>query len=235
MRLGFCFLVLPAFVLVGCVNLPFGIAQGAKTPVYPDCLNLSPSRSAFRPPSHPECINDVLKLGENRSVRGGEDYLGIAPQEVSFIGCSAAPFVTFPGHGLSSSKPTIYYPTGGELSLDDYIAPLLHELGHVFQLKHAGSYEKLMTALDNSIERVELGADFIAGFGASHLGLEPRAFLINLSLFGSYNNQDSDNHGRPEDRTAAFREGYFYSNKHATVADSYSDFEDNRYAQIKHM
>jgi hypothetical protein len=195
-------------------------------PVFPDCLNVSPPRNPFRPLDHPKCNQDTLNFEEDKTIHDGEKLLDITPQEVRFIGCDDAPFVTIPAFGLSDSKFSIYYPTGVHLAHDGYLAPLLHEMGHDAKLK---------ASLDDSIERIELGADFIAGIGANRLGLEPNAFLLNLSLFGSYNSRDFNYHGKPEDRAAAFRNGYFYREEQSTVTDSYADFQDNRFAQIKHM
>jgi len=228
-------LLRPLLCACGCLSFLFATAlRGTQSPVFPDCLNVSASRNQFRPTDHSECSKDVLNLGSDKTIDDGEVLLGITPQEVKFIGCAAAPFVTFPAPGLHS-KFNIYYPTVVRFEHDGYIAPLLHEMGHVFQLKQSGSYAKLKASLDDSIERIELGADFIGGFGASRLGLEPNAFLLNLSLVGSYNHGDFDSHGRPEDRAAAFRSGYFYQEKQATIGDAYADFQDNRFAQIKHQ
>jgi hypothetical protein len=224
----------PFLVACGLLALPVAIAlSSTQSAASPDCLNVSSSPNPFHTSGHPECSKDVLNLGDDKSIHGGEKLLGITPQEVRFIGCAAAPFVTFPALGLSSSKFSIYYPTGVQLTHDDYLGPLLHEMGHVFQLKQAGSSAKLKASHDDSIERIELGADFIAGIEANRLGLEPRAFQINLSLVGSYNSRDSDYHGKPEHRAAAFRNGYFYQDKQAAVTDAYADFQDNLFAQIK--
>jgi hypothetical protein len=223
-------------VVCGCFAFPLATGLcGAKSSVFPDCLNVSSPRNPFRPTDHDECSKDALNFGDDKTVHDDEKLLDITPQEVRFIGCAAAPFVTFPAFGLSNSRYSIYYPTGVQLAHDDYLAPLLHEMGHVFQLKQAGSYAGLKASLDDSIERIELGADFIAGIGANRLGVEPKLFLINLSLVSSYNRSDSDYHGRPEDRAVAFRNGYFYQEKQATIANSYADFQDNLFAQIKNM
>jgi hypothetical protein len=223
-----------SLIVSGCLALLLAmILSTTQGRAFPDCLNLSPSPNQFNPTDHPDCSKDPLDLSNDKAVRNGEALLDITPQEIRFIGCEPAPFVTFPAVGLNS-KFTIYYPTGIQLAHDKYVAPLLHEMGHVFQLKQAGSYKKLKASLDDSIERIELGADFIAGLGANRLDLEPNTFLINLNLVGGYSKGAQD-HGRPEDRAAAFRNGYFYQEKQFTIADSYADFQDNRFAQIKHQ
>lgn len=226
----------PSFiVLFSCLGPLAAVFSDAQIQAYPDCLNVSPTSRRFNPVGNRNCVKDTLNFAEDKVILDDERLLRISPKQVRFIGCGEAPFVTFPALGLSNSQFTIYYPTGAQLKHDDYLAPLLHELGHVFQMKEAGGYAKLKDSVSDSIERIELGADFIAGFGADRLGLEPSSFLLNLSLVGSYNNRDLDNHGRPEDRAAAFRQGYFYKDKQTTIVTSYADFQDNRFAQIKNQ
>jgi len=219
----------------GCLAFITAAGLGSfERPIFPDCLNAASAANSFRPTEHNvDCNKDALNLWNDRSVREGAKLLGINAEEVRLFGCMPAPFRTVPALGSSNQKFSIYYPTGVQLGQGGYIAPLLHEMGHVFQLKLVGSYQKLQASHDNSIERIELGADFIAGYAAGHLDLEPKAFLVNLSLIGSYNGKDLDYHGRPEDRAAAFRNGYFYMERQSTLTDSYADFQDNRFAQIK--
>jgi hypothetical protein len=209
------------------------LGQSDHPAAFPDCLNSSSSKAPFHSNEHTDCDGDPLDQANNKIIKEDEELLGIGPRDVRFIGCAAAPFLTVPGSGLISSQATIYYPTGSKFKPDSYAAPLLHELGHVFQLKQAGSYAKLRASLDDSNERIELGADFIAGIAANKLGLTPAEFLINLALIGSYNIQDKDFHGTPANRTQAFRNGYFYDNA-SRIADSYADFQDNLFAYIKH-
>lgn len=199
---------------------------------FPDCLNSSSSKAPFHSSEHTDCDGDPLDQANNKIIKEDEALLGISPRDVRFIGCAAAPFLTMPGSGLITSQATIYYPTGSKFEPDTYAAPLLHELGHVFQLKQSGSYAKLRSSLEDSNERIELGADFIAGIAAKKLGLKPADFLINLALIGSYNIQDKDFHGTPANRSAAFRIGYFYEDG-GKIADSYADFQDNLFGQIK--
>lgn len=222
----------PAALLFALALVPILICGASVRPSdFPNCLNGSSSPHPFHPNEQSDCKSDPLGVGNNTTVRKDEELLGIKPEDVRFIGCAAAPFLTVPGSGLISSQATVYYPT--QLSEDSYAAPLFHELGHVYQLKHAGSYAKLRDTLGDSNERIELGADFIAGLAASKVGLKPADFLINLALIGSYNIQDQDFHGTPANRTQAFRNGYFYDNA-SQIADSYADFQDNLFAYIKH-
>ena len=220
--LFFALVLVPALVL----------GQPDSPAAFPVCLGGSSSKTPFHPSEHTDCDGDPLDQANNKIIKEDEELLGISPRDVRFIGCAAAPFLTVPGSGLIRSQATIYYPTGSKFKPDYYAAPLLHELGHVFQLKQAGSYTRLRASLEDSNERIELGADFIAGLAANKLGLKPADFLINLALIGSYNIQDQDFHGTPANRTQAFRNGYFYDDG-GQIADSYADFQDNLFGHIK--
>jgi hypothetical protein len=215
----------PLALLFALVLVPTLIV-GEPASGFPNCLNGSSSKTPFHPN---DCKGDPLNQANNKTIMKDEELLGIGPEDVRFIGCPAAPFLTVPGSGLVSSQATVYYPT--QLSEDSYAAPLFHELGHVFQLKQAGSLAKLKASLDDSNERIELGADFIAGLTANKLRLKPADFLINLALVGSFNIHDEDFHGKPADRAAAFSNGYFYKDE-GQIADSYADFQDNLFAHI---
>jgi hypothetical protein len=235
MRIGYLCCWPEKFLLAACscLALPLAIALSSQDPIFPDCLNASPSK--FQPTAHPECSKDAMKLRAARSSAIMRSCLALPQRRSGFIGCADSPFVTVPAFGLSNSKPTIYYPTDVRLAEGDYFAPLLHELGHVFQLKQVSSYERLKSAVDGSNERIELGADFLAGAGASRLGPEPKSFPLNLSLVTDYNNRDPNWYGRPEDRAAAFRFGFFDHEKQRSFTDAYADSQNNLFAQTKHM
>jgi len=223
-----------ATFLLRCVwLLTVAVACGAEKPRFPNCLNASEQPAESRPPKKDTCGSDALSLGRDETISNARRFLGIDQGELSFAGCASAVFRTVPSETPELTL-RVYYPTGIGLAHAAYIGPLIHELAHVFQFTRAGSLSKLMASHEESIERVELGADFIAGITAARLNLEPRAFLINLSIVGTYGLPARDSHGRPEDRAAAFRSGYFYQNKNLSLEDSYSDFQDNRFAQIKH-
>jgi hypothetical protein len=223
------------FALSASIVCLASTAVGSATePQLPDCLNSQSTQTLFNPGDHEGCIADQANFGQEGTILKAEQFLSISPSEVRFIGCNDAPFRTYPPSANGKTLFKVYYPTGITLSHNGYLAPLLHELGHVYQLKQAGSYAKLEASPNGSIERVELGADFLAGIVGSRLGLEPKSFLVNLSLVGSYRGGDTLSHGRPEDRAAAFRYGYFYQESQASINSSYSDFQDNLFAQIKH-
>jgi hypothetical protein len=200
----------------------------------PDCLNVAPTGESFKLSEHPECRNDQIRLSGNVKVQRAEEMLKLSPDEIVFIGCAAAPFNTRMVSMHPPFRIVIVYPVEHDSALLDYVPPILHELGHAYQLKRAGSMQKLLESLDPAIERIELGADFLAGLSAHRLGINPGLFERNHFLVGSYKPNQTDSHGRPEDRSSAFRYGYYYSSTDSLVDLPYRDFQDNLFSQTKH-
>src|ERR1700687_4468000 len=173
----------------------------------PDCLNSNSSEKPFNLAEHTECKNDKANLSKYPEVVETENMLGLTSDQVTFIGCAVAPFRS---RMVDLGPPfhfEILYTFDANFVAADYVAPILHEIGHAYQFKKAGNPIKL---LESPIERLELGADFLAGLAASKLGIKnPNLFERTLSLVGSYEAK-SDPHGTPEDRTQSFRYGFFY-------------------------
>ena len=122
------------------------------------------------------------------------------------MGCQKAPFSTREEEDEASYRIT--YPVLSARALEDYLAPMTHELAHVYQLQLAGSYAKLTRSY--SIRRIELGADYLTGViyrNYLHNNTVVQ-FEHNLQLIGKYRESDSEAHGRPEQRVAAFRFGF---------------------------
>lgn len=199
-----------------------------------DCLNSNDQKQAFDLDDHKECRDDQFGIAQNDTVRKVEKLLGLSEDQITFIGCDAAPFSTQMTDMEQPFHFQILYSTSGSQARQNCIAPLLHEIGHVYQLNKMGSREKLLESLRKSIQRVELGADFLAGVAAARLELNPGEFQRNLALAGSYDEKSVDAHGLPSDRTSAFRYGYFYEPKNASVEAQYSYFQRNLFGQIKH-
>jgi hypothetical protein len=214
-----------------CVVKGFSTSDGSSPNTMPHCLNSSSTEKPFELSKHPECTSDRANISNYREVKETEEMFGLKPAEITFIGCGAAPFSTSMVELDPPFHFQILYEAGDDsTSEDEYIAPILHELGHVYQFKKAGSPSKLF---ELSTERLELGADFLAGFAAAHLGFKnPSLFERTLSLVGSYEVK-SDSHSTPEGRTQAFRYG-FHCRRSAPVESVYSDFQDNLFSQIKH-
>lgn len=116
----------------------------------------------------------------------------------------------------------------------NYLAPIVHELAHVVQMRDAGSLAAL-NARDNS-RRIELGADFLAGlaFNVSLKQLNGGDFETNLELAGSYK-VAADDHGLPEQRTQAFRLGSTRLEPYTelTVQEALRYWNANDYARIR--
>ena len=85
-----------------------------------------------------------------------------------------------------------------------------------------------------SVERAELGADFLGGVAAQMLELNPDEAQKSIFLVGSYSSGELGSHGKAKERASAFRMGYFYQPVNDPVSAKYLDFQNNRFAQIKH-
>jgi hypothetical protein len=217
-----------ACVILCCVGIPPQNEASRRNLL--DCLNSRDNEKPFELSQHRECKDDKAKLSEYHEVVGTEKMLGLASDQITFIGCAAAPFRT----RMVDLEPPfhfeILYTFNPSFTSQDYVAPTLHEIGHIYQLKKAGSTNKL---LDSPIERLELGADFLAGLAAGRLGFKnPLLFERTLSLVGSYVAK-SDSHSTPENRTKSFRYGFFYRSLDSTIDPIYADFQDNLFSQIK--
>jgi hypothetical protein len=190
------------------------------------CLHSTTDARPFRLYAHPECSKDQLELATNPAIQKTEEFLKLKTADIAFVGCADAPMSTIP----AEYRVTITYPIHRDSESTLYIPAILHELGHAYQLQHAGDEQHLE---ESSELRIELGADFLAGLASRHISLNPGAFEASLFLFGSYKPDEPDPHGRPEERSASFRYGYHYSPAE-TVGSAYQDFQDNLFGQAKH-
>jgi hypothetical protein len=228
------------FILVTNLKL---LPTTAQVNGIPDCLYADAGDSSkdesrhFRPNKHPECLRDVLNISKLVEVQQAQRMFGLRSDQITFIGCAAAPFMTFPAGTDPPYRVEIFYPLITDKSDPrEYFAPILHEIGHAYQLNHAGgSIQKLKDSLHKSTERVELGADFLAGIAARLLKIDPGEFETSLYLSGSYYAADEDPHGNQADRSLAFRYGYEFPNATAFVDSQYTDFQRNGFGLVKHM
>jgi hypothetical protein len=205
-----------------------GPQLSADRKVFPNCLHGSTPNTPQT--SDPSCSTDVLGFSKNAEVRAAKTLLHLDQADIIFAACTAFPYTTSMPKLTVPYRFEIDYPLTDPKNLEAHIPAIFHELGHVYQLQRAGSPSNLDKELDNSIERAELGADFIAGLIAQARNVDPGTFGDNLFLPGNYRVND---HGRQEDRAAAYRNGYFYPLGRTTLARAYQDFQDNRYAQIQ--
>ena len=88
---------------------------------------------------------------------------------------------------------------------------MAHEFAHIYQFFN-GYRDRLLKG-SNTVEPLELHADFLAGY---HLGLKRRegskmdigAFMDGAYMIGDKNTHQYQHHGTPEERRRAVREGY---------------------------
>lgn len=172
------------------------------------------------------CSSDPLLLARVDSVRGAIAQLRLDGSRVIFTGCRKAPFMTTvrPGIRAADLRYVIYYPLG--LKADEYVAPIAHELAHVFQIESAGGFDALKRSLSSA--RIELGADFVVGLVASRSGIISRPmFQHSVHLIGRYREEAAQAHGSPEQRVSAFRFGYFLATgRESSIETSHQFFQD---------
>lgn len=180
------------------------------------------------------CSDDPLRLAANASIMNAIEQLGLSNARIALLGCTATEFQTSAPPGIDDDDALsfrIYYPVTTALKQADYIAPLIHELGHVFQISQAGS----MTALKKvESRRIELGADFIAGFVFGKSGeMKLAQFHASTKLIGKYR-EKSNEHGTPEQRGYAFRFGVFFEKNYGgmNVEAANAMFQRDFFAQV---
>jgi hypothetical protein len=216
------------FVICVAICLPTSVAGSGNN--FPDCLHSDTPAGTLS--GDPGCHKDILDLSGDATVQRALDFLKLHTEKIVFTECSNFPFTTKMPKTSVPYQFEIDYPTIPQSELQTRVPPMLHELGHIYQLRLAGSPAGVFEAHDNSSEKIELGADFLAGLTAQKLGIDPGPFERSLFLAGNYREND---HGRAEDRSAAFRNGYYYPLNKTTLDKAYQDFLDNRYSQITNL
>lgn len=184
------------------------------------------------------CLVDPLGLAAMPQVQEAVASLTLTGVQINFIGCPEGRFEILMGIKDSPSRVAyaIYYPNKerSQFSLEEMIAPIVHEVAHIFQSEQYGSIGKLRS--HQCIERIELGADFLTGFiFANVLRLEDKAlFQTNLSLAGDFDKTHPQNHGTPSYRASAFRMGYYIaqSRKVNDLKRAYSVFQNADFFNI---
>lgn len=177
---------------------------------------------------------DPSNLLQKNEIQLALKHLKLEDTKLALFGCPGAIFHVM--QKPSSQKPDlqIFYPSdhGGDL-----ITPILHELGHVYQIVNkqvsSGEVQNL-----NS-KRLELGADNIAG--ALYWKLYPSRNLDSLAtntlLSGLYKEDDFQAHGTPAQRDSAFRMGFVSARNDPTlsVGEIYRRFQRDQYAILSTM
>jgi hypothetical protein len=163
--------------------------------------------------------------------------------KINFAGCKGSIFET---QRHKKQEYTIFYKVVTLRTPADqfnFLLPVMHELGHVLQLELFGGIGKLRKELGPA--QIELGADFIAGalYRSRWNAANTSAFDKSMELLGDYGSGNPDDHGRPEDRTAAFQFGFEFpltgQGRHihfgpqaAAFSDAHAKFQADLFGQI---
>lgn len=195
----------------------------------PNCLYGDFTRGDEKTPVEP-CGGDIKRIGADPNVLAVMRTFEIPPDRVVFQACPGGRFLAMPDSN-DTKRFLVRYPSAVKTN---YLAPVVHELAHVVQMRTAGSLAALEPQKNS--RRIELGADFLAGlaFNVSLKSLDSGDFETNLQLAGSYK-VETDDHGTPEHRSQAFRRG---SNRkepypELTIVESLTYWNQNDYARIK--
>lgn len=195
----------------------------------PNCLYGTFTQDGERTPIEP-CGADVKGIGTDPNVLAVMRTFNIPTNVVIFQACPGGRFSAMP-NGNNAKRFLVRYPSTAKAN---YLAPIVHELAHVVQMRHAGGLAALKPK-ENS-RRIELGADFLAGlaFNISLKHLNNGDFETNLQLVGSYK-VETDDHGLPEHRTQAFRYGSTRAEPYPelTIREAMTYWNANDYARIR--
>lgn len=189
-------------------------AQAVGTQI--DCFfaNSSPVPPAWRE-ALLRCHSDTENIAGYYEAAFAITILKIRQQVIRFRGCGEMPFAV----KEEMSSFDIIYPTGKAKS--DYIAPLYHELAHVYQIVRFGGRERALE-VHGSLKTLELCSDLVAGYLIARAGkFQPQDFQQNVILRGNYKGFDQNFHGTPGERVNAFRYGYYTSGTSADLNTQY--------------
>ena len=179
---------------------------------------------------------DPRGIGEDSRVRRTMEALGIPLGVVTFRGCAGQPFSASPDSRRASpgGQYSVTYPSDLSSPMHAMVAPIVHELAHVAQMRNAQGLESLRKNYES--RRIELGADFVAGlvFATVLKSADLKDFLLNLNLIGSYRQREVETHGTPDQRSSAFRLGAFleYPYNELPIRKSEQYFQENDYARV---
>lgn len=175
------------------------------------------------------CGSDTKGIGADPNVLAVMQTFEIPANVVVFQSCPGGRFSAMPD-GADAKRFLIRYPSDAKAN---YLAPIVHELAHVVQMRAAGGLAALR--LKENSHRIELGADFLSGLalGTSRKRAGSEDFETNLQLTGSYK-VEPDDHGLPEHRTQAFRRGFQREAPYPelTIPEALTYWNANDYAQI---
>jgi hypothetical protein len=179
------------------------------------------------------CNGDLLHLADQIEIKRIIEAYSLARVPIRFVGCTVTDFFTGQyGPTKETRRYEIHYPLKAAESSSEYLAPVAHELFHVYQLEMAGDEAQLKALYD--IKRIELAADYMTGVVSQRLGTThtPNTFQINLRLVGRYSESTADAHGTPEERVKAFRFGFYDPPEGADWRRIHKRFQDNVYGDV---
>jgi hypothetical protein len=184
-------------------------------------------------PTEPCSDKDPQNLSSDPDIEKVMRALGIQPHRVRFRACTRfATKDTGPNGPVEAPRYVVSYPSG---RVKLYLAPVTHELAHVFQLEAAGGYRGGLERLTS--KRIELGADYLTGIVFSQVlqDLELGEFQQNLALMGGYYETDEEAHGTPGERDRAFRRGLRlpFGSMKRDYRRANEDFQANVYGEIR--
>lgn len=196
----------------------------------PSCLYGTFTQGEEKAPVEP-CLGDIKNIGMDPHVQAVMRTFNISRSAVVFSACPGGRFSAMPAGADDGKRFVVRYPS--TVRSDEYLAPIVHELAHVVQMRSAGGLAALSPELNS--RRIELSADFLGGlaFNLSLKHLNKGNFETNLQLVGSYN-LEPDDHGTPEDRTVAFRLGVYRKEPYSdmTIVEAMNYWSLNDYQRL---
>lgn len=191
------------------------------------------SRGINAVPVGPCPNDDPLNLASNADVLKVIKRLGLSSEAIRFKGCANLSFSASEEAPINGARRyLITYPSNLK---EPIIAPITHELAHLFQFEMAGGLQAART-LFGSTKKLELGADFLTGMLFSQVlsQFSYNEFQHNMMLTGRYFEARAEEHGTPANRTASFRFGAFLKNEKLVrdISSANSHFRENLYAEV---
>lgn len=208
-----------ALALCALLHLPAVLAQGQQEG---GCLY-----SDTQPRKDEGCSDDPLGMARLPEIRQAIRILGLEGETIKFRGCRSARYSA----RARAADYVVTYEIPTEGARDTALAPLFHELAHVYQYRRYGGYARLSETM--AMKKIELSADFLTGllFQRFLNRFEMAHFQQNMRLIGRYLDSPDNTHGTPGQRTNAFRSGVYFRSGNG-VADALSEFERNRYGLL---
>ena len=191
------------FIIITAISITSMSAQSWPDGTQSNCLYaVMVSGTPSRPT--PCRAGDPIDLANNENVKMAISLLNISMSDLNFRGCELGRFSAMPDEN-NDKKFIISYKTDKE----KFLAPTLHELSHVLQIKNAGGLVSLLKKYPS--KRIELAADYMTGIIFSKLfkNMDLKKFEQNILLTGLYLESSELAHGTPDERVSAFRLGVF--------------------------